>query len=270
MPNEPHQSLRDRRVVVTGASRGLGRAMAIGFARAGAKLGIIAQKNSPPLKKTLDMLAAVDNKPIVCLGNLNNPVDCKRMKEELTRGFGSNVEVLINNAGVPNNGPGKPFWLVDEDEWSHIAHTNIDTIFFLTREIIPDMIERKFGRIINVSTGAMTMVRSNFAPYGPSKAFVEAASRIFAEDLKGTGITVNVLLPGGPVDTAADLTGMPTLGRTFLSAEIMNDPALWLASDLSDGHTGERFQSNLWDRNLPLNECILAALQCRKEMPAIM
>ena len=114
------------------------------------------------------------------------------------------------------------------------------------------------------------MVRKLFAPYGPSKAFLEAASRIWAQELAGTGVTVNVLLPGGAVDTAADVTGMPTPGRTFQPATVMAAPILWLASDLSNGHTGERFVAGLWDEKLPLAERIIAARQSGAKEPQIM
>ena len=132
------------------------------------------------------------------------------------------------------------------------SHTNTDGVFFLTRAVAPAMIAQKFGKIVNVSTGARTMVRKNFSPYGPSKAFLEAASRIWAQDLAGTGVTVNVLLPGGAVDTAADVTGVPTPGRTFQPASVMVPPILWLASDQSNAHTGERFVASRWDESLPL------------------
>ena len=112
------------------------------------------------------------------------------------------------------------------------------------------------------------MVRKNFSPYGPSKAFLEAASRIWAQDLAGTGVTVNVLLPGGAVDTAADVTGVPTPGRTFQPASVMVPPILWLASDESNAHTGERFVASRWDESLPLAERIAAARDERRRCAA--
>ena len=151
-----------------------------------------------------------------------------------------------------------------------MSHTNTDGVFFITRAVAPAMIAQKFGKIVNVSTGASTMVRKNFSPYGPSKAFLEAASRIWAQDLAGTGVTVNVLLPGGAVDTAADVTGVATPGRAFQPATVMVPPILWLASDELNAHTGERFVASRWDECLPLAERIAKARDEGIDAPRIM
>ncbi|MFN3890830.1 MAG: SDR family NAD(P)-dependent oxidoreductase [Beijerinckiaceae bacterium] len=265
-----HPSLQGRRVVVTGGSRGLGRAMTIGLLQGGANVAIVATGDSAPLRETLARSQeATGRQPLVTLGDLRNPGDCARMAQELVAGLGQ-VDALVNNAGVPNVGPGAPFWKIEADYWLRMSHSNTDGIFFLTKELAPAMIARGFGRIVNVSTGDRTMVRKNLAPYGPSKAFLEAASRIFAQDLEGTGVTVNVLLPGGAVDTIADLTGQRTSGKTFLAPDVMNDALLWLLSDLSNGHTGERFIGSLWDESLPLAARIVKARQSGVEAPAIM
>ncbi|MDP2354849.1 MAG: SDR family oxidoreductase [Beijerinckiaceae bacterium] len=262
-----HPSLEGRCVIVTGGSRGLGRAMTLALMEAGARTGIVATGDSAPLRETLAQAAArKGEQPLVALGDLRNPDDCARMARELIEGLGR-VDALINNAGVPNVGPGAPFWKLDADYWLRMAHSNTDGIFFLTKELAPAMIERGFGRIVNISTGDRTMVRKNLAPYGPSKAFVEAASRIFAQDLAGTGVTVNVLLPGGAVDTIADVTGQQTQGKTFLAPDVMNDALLWLVSDLSNGHSGERFACNLWDESSPLAQRIANARQCGARRP---
>ena len=265
-----HSSLEGRCVVITGGSRGLGRAMSLALMRAGARTAIVATGDSAPLCETLAQAqAAFGHTPFVALGDLRDPDDCKRMAVELVAGLGR-VDALVNNAGVPNVGPGAPFWKIEADYWLRMSHSNMDGVFFLTKELVPAMIERGFGRIVNVSTGDRTMVRKNLAPYGPSKAFVEAASRIFAQDLDGTGVTVNVLLPGGAVDTIADVTGEATQGKTFLSADVMNDPLLWLVSDLSEGHSGQRFVGSLWNEDLPLPDRIAAARQDGADAPAIM
>jgi len=243
--------------------------MALALLKAGARVAIVAREESPHLLETRRRAAEAGGELLICLGDLRRPEESARIARQIEAGFG-HVDVLVNNAGVPNVGAGVPFWERGVDEWMRMVHTNIDGAFFLTRELTPGMIARGFGRIVNISTGDRTMVRNGFAPYGPSKAFLEAASRIFAQDLAGTGVTVNVLLPGGAVDTAADLTGVATAGKAFLPADVMNAPLLWLASRLSDGHNGERFVANLWDERLPLVERIEKARQSGVETPAIM
>lgn len=265
-----HPSLVGRCVVVTGGSRGLGRAMTLALMDAGARTAIVATGDSAPLRETLAQAAQRNGaQPLVALGDLRQATDCARIARELVKGLGR-VDALINNAGVPNVGPGAPFWKLDANYWLRMSHSNTDGIFFLTKELTPAMIQRGFGRIVNISTGERTMVRKHFSPYGPSKAFVEAASRIFAQDLAGTGVTVNVLLPGGAIDTIADVTGQKTQGKTFLSPDIMNGALLWLVSDLSSEHTGERFACNLWDDAAPLAQRIVNARQCGVDAPAIM
>jgi 3-oxoacyl-[acyl-carrier protein] reductase len=273
MSGEPQAdpSLVDRSVIVTGGSRGLGRAMALALAHAGARVAVVASRQSPQLDETLARAGALGAAPrtLAVIGDLRQPEECARIAAEVKAAFGA-VHVLVNNAAISMSGPGEPVWRADVDEWRRLVQTNVDGPFFMTRAVAPALVAQGFGKIINVSTGLPTMVRKQFSPYGPSKAFLEAASRIWAEELAGTGVTVNVLLPGGAVDTAADVTGMPTPGRTFQSASIMAAPILWLASNQSNGHTGERFVASRWDEKLPLAERILAARQDGAKEPQIM
>jgi NAD(P)-dependent dehydrogenase (short-subunit alcohol dehydrogenase family) len=263
--------LADRHVVVTGASRGLGRVMALGLAAAGARVTAVALRESPQLRETLssaDKLGASDRFQSI-VGDLRQWTDCLHVHEEAVRSFGA-VEVLINNAGIPTWGPGEPFWRANIDDWLRMVHTNVDGIFLLTRSVTPVMVRNGFGRIVNVSTRFSTMVRKLYSPYGPSKAFVEASTRIWAEELAGTGVTANVLLPGGAVDTAADVNGVPTPGRTFLPASVMVAPAIWLASDASSAYTGLRLNAALWDESLPIAERVAKANESSGTEPRIM
>jgi NAD(P)-dependent dehydrogenase (short-subunit alcohol dehydrogenase family) len=234
--------------------------MVLGLARAGAHVAILARGPSAPLDQTLAQIDAIGAQSCVisALGDLLDPVSCERMVAEILEAFGK-IDVLVNNAGVPNIGPGAPFWRVSVDQWRLMSHTNTDGVFLMTRAVAPLMIAQRFGKIINISTSDRVMMRKALSPYGPSKAFLEACSRIWSQDLCGTGVTVNVLQPGGVVDTAADITGVATRGRTFLPAPIMVPPLLWLVSDESNAHNGERFNASLWDNNLPLTERIVAA-----------
>ncbi|HWG05016.1 MAG TPA: SDR family oxidoreductase [Beijerinckiaceae bacterium] len=266
-----YTSLIGRCVVVTGGSRGLGRAMAIGLLRAGARVAIVCTGPGRALEETIRLVqsAAAPSQWTCAFGDLEQPGDCERVAAEILSSFGQ-IDVLINNAGARTNGSGAPFWQIPTEEWLRISHTNCDSVFLLSKAIVPSMIGRRFGKIINVSTNGRTMAREKFSPYGPSKAFVEACTRTWARELNGSGVTMNALLPGGNVDTAADMTGPAAHRSSSLPASIMVAPVLWLAADESNGHTGERFVANLWNEDLDLSERVAAARQSGIDTPSIM
>jgi 3-oxoacyl-[acyl-carrier protein] reductase len=110
--------------------------------------------------------------------------------------------------------------------------------------LIPAMIAKGWGRIVNVTTSFDTMLREGMNAYGASKAALEACSAIWAKELHGTGVTVNVLVPGGPTATAFLPPHMRAGG---LDPNIMRAPIRWLTSGKSDGVTGRRFVARLWD-----------------------
>jgi len=114
------------------------------------------------------------------------------------------------------------------------------------------MLQQRWGRIINISMNHQTMCRAGFSPYGPSKAALESETIIWAQDLAGTGVTVNALLPGGATDTGMIPDGIAPEARSrLLDPAIMVPPLLWLASPAADQVTGDRFVATLWDSSLP-------------------
>src|SRR5688572_19376324 len=122
----------------------------------------------------------------------------------------------------------------------------------MARAAVPHFMAQGWGRIIGVTTSLDTMIRGRGSPYGVTKAAHEAFIAIMAQDLAGTGVTANVLIPGG-----AALTGGTPPGREhpgLLPAEVMQAPAVWLASEESDGFTGRRIIAHNWDEELPLDQ----------------
>jgi NAD(P)-dependent dehydrogenase (short-subunit alcohol dehydrogenase family) len=114
------------------------------------------------------------------------------------------------------------------------------------------MVKQHWGRIVNISINHETMRRAGFSPYGPSKAALESETIIWAQDLAGTGVTVNALLPGGATDTGMvppDIA--PHLRQRLLYPDIMIPPLLWLVSEAASEVSGSRFAANLWDATLP-------------------
>jgi 3-oxoacyl-[acyl-carrier protein] reductase len=122
----------------------------------------------------------------------------------------------------------------------------------MARAVVPHMMKQRWGRIVNISMNHETMRRAGFSPYGPSKAALESETIIWAQDLAGSGVTVNALLPGGATDTGmvpGDIA--PRLRQQLLHPDIMIPPLLWLVSEGAGGVTGCRFAANLWDAALP-------------------
>jgi len=136
--------------------------------------------------------------------------------------------------------------------WQLIVATNVNGPFFMSRAAAPHMMRQRWGRIINISINHETMRRPGFSPYGPSKAALESETIIWAQDLAGTGVTVNALLPGGATDTGMVPPDVALhLRQNLLHPDIMIPPLLWLVSDAANEVTGSRFVANLWDPALP-------------------
>jgi gluconate 5-dehydrogenase len=130
----------------------------------------------------------------------------------------------------------QPFWGVDPERFCDLFTTNVTGYFLLAREVAPAMIEARKGKIINVSVSESTTRRAGFIPYGPSRAATDALSHVMAADLASTGVTVNLLAPGG-----ATATGMipddigEDVRSSLLDPAIIGPPIRWLASADSDG-----------------------------------
>ena len=250
--------------LVTGAGRGLGRAMALGLSRAGFRVAITAARNRAELEAVAREVPRGQVYPVI--SDASRESDCAALVREVQEQLGP-VDVLVNNAGrgmryVSERFMVEPtrFWETDPETWQMVIDTNVNGPFFLARAVTPGMISRGWGRIINISMNHETMRRVGFSPYGPSKAALESETIIWAQDLAGTGVTVNALLPGG-----ASLTGMipdevpPALRQKLLMPEIMVPPLLWLVSPDSDGMAGCRLVATRWRTDLGGREAAEAA-----------
>jgi 3-oxoacyl-[acyl-carrier protein] reductase len=185
--------------------------------------------------------------------------DCERLLSACLHAFGG-LHVLVNNARF-HYLTRLPFWEVDPDRWQQCVRVNVMGTFLLSHLVAPHLIAQGFGRIVNIGTGLDSLWRKNYSQYGATKTAIEAASGIWAQDLGGTGVTVNTLHPGGMVKTDDDPNRRPTGGGTLLPVDVLDDPIVWLASQESDGKTGGRYCGRAWDRTLPPAEAAARALE---------
>ncbi|HVB35081.1 MAG TPA: SDR family oxidoreductase [Patescibacteria group bacterium] len=241
--------------IVTGGGRGLGRAMALGLIQAGFRVAITAARRRDEIEAVAKEAPPGQIHPF--MADASRQSACASLIEQVEVQLGP-VDVLVNNAGRGMRFVSErffsephPFWQTDPDTWRMVIETNVNGPFFMSRAVAPGMIARRWGRIVNISMNHTTMRRRGFSPYGPSKAALESETIIWAQDLAGTGVTVNALLPGG-----ATLTGMipddapAEFRKKLISPEIMVAPLLWLVSDFADGFSGKRLNASFWDSHL--------------------
>ncbi|SFI30668.1 SDR family NAD(P)-dependent oxidoreductase [Albimonas pacifica] len=271
-------ALTGRVCIVTGGSRGLGLEMALELAGQGASVCVTGAAASPALEAAGEACRALGAPALALPCDVADFAACEALAARVEAELGP-VDVLVNNAGIGmraisetfNTVPTR-FWEADPQAWGRIVQANLTGAFNMARAVVPGMVARGSGKVINVSTSDQTMVRRGYSPYGPSKAGLEAASRVWAQDLEGTGVSVNVYLPGGAADTdllppSADKKGAD---GNLLPAAIMRRAIGWLAGPGSDGVNGGRYIARLWDERLPPAEAAAAAASPHVDKPAIM
>ncbi len=253
-------------VIITGAAGGLGGTMALSLAGAGANVAAFDLEASKQymdelLGQARDRQLAARVKPFWC--DVRDPASAKAAVDEAAKAFGR-IDGLVNAAGLgPVHTPGGPglvkFWEVDLDVWKSRIDVNLTGPFIMAKAVVPRFIAQKRGKIVNVTTSYGTMVRVGLTPYGQSKAGLEAASLIWSRDLADSGVTANVLVPGGAADTKMVPLEVEADRAKLIQPSVMAAPIQWLMSRHADGITGRRFIGKDWDPNLNHAEAIKKA-----------
>ena len=244
------KTLSEKVVIVTGAGSGLGKAMVLGLAAEAARV-VALDIDHDAARVTADEASGGTVLPLAA--DVTQEADCaEAVQSSLTEFKG--LHVLVNCAGL-----GMPtlkrdymvnrlnFWEADPDRWQRLINVNVRGPFLMARASAPHLIAQGWGRIVNVTTSFNTMIRGGNMPYGQSKAALEAASASWADDLADTGVTCNVLVPGGAADTPMIPEEAPYDRSNLNPPAVMVAPIRWLVSNASDGITGRRFIGRDWD-----------------------
>jgi NAD(P)-dependent dehydrogenase (short-subunit alcohol dehydrogenase family) len=245
----------NKTAIVTGAASGIGRAMALGLLSAGIDVAAV-DRTAAGLEALAAAAAGKPGTVQTILADLAQPDAFDRVVGAMLAQRGR-IDVLVNNAGIgqasiradARRSPIR-FWEVTKEQWSRFVAVNATAPIMMARAVLPHMLAAKAGRVITVTTSLGTMVREGYLLYGASKAATEAAMAGLSADLKGTGVTSNVLVPGGVTNTP--LVGEHAGDRSrMLQPEIMVPPLLWLVSDAAAAVNGRRFIAADWDASVP-------------------
>jgi NAD(P)-dependent dehydrogenase (short-subunit alcohol dehydrogenase family) len=242
--------LSDVRVLVTGATSGLGRAMAAALVQAGARV-VVTGRDRERAQATAGELGAG------ALGVALDVRDADSVSTAVDSAYAmlGGLDVLVNNAGIGMRTVNprfmtepQPFWEVPPAGFRDVLETKATGTFLVSREVVPRMLRAGGGQVVTISMSEQTMTRGGFVPYGPSGAAVEALARVMAADLADTQVTANILLPGG-----ATASGMipdelrDELRDRLLDPAIMGPPIVWLASSDAAGVHDERIVARDFD-----------------------
>ena len=257
---------KQRAAIVTGAAGGIGRELVRGLLDAGLRVAAV--------DRTAEGLAALADVArerqrganlLTIEADLAQDEAIDRIVAAARARFGT-IDILVNNAGVGqatirNDNRQNPirFWEVTPEQWRLFVAVHTNAPMALSRALVHDMMRQRWGRIVNVTTSLGTMIREGSPTYGPSKAALEAFSAIMAKDLAGTGVTVNVLVPGGVTNTGMIPAEAPYAREDMIQPEVMAPPLAWLVSEAAGEVAGRRFLAVHWDPALPPDQAAAKA-----------
>ncbi len=251
--------MTDSIAIVTGGLRGLGRAMTFGLLGQGHRVTAVGHIRED-VEAMLTLAGAHAQQLLPLVADLRQPAECDRVFAESRRRFGADPSILVNNAGLTftfidptrfRREKPQRFWECGDDIIQAVMDTNYVAADQMARRAVPLMVRDGWGRVVNVTTRLDTMNRAGSSPYGPSKAALEMATEIWAKELDGSGVTVNIVNPGAGANTpgmAAEMRARSAASAVPLLVEPddMVAPLLFVVSRAADRVNGFRFDANTW------------------------
>lgn len=217
--------LEGKTAIITGAGRGIGQAIAETFARQGCDVAAVA-RTQDQVDETADRVRERGRRALAVSCDVSNPDDVAACVDNVLTKFGQ-IDVLVNNAGVAIF---KPFVETTLDDWRQTMEVNLTGVFVMVKAVLPAMIERKQGRIINISSVAGLKPLVNQGAYCASKHGVNGLSKVLAMELRELNIAVHAICPGG-VDTELARDAMPERDKSsWMQPEDIANACLYLAS----------------------------------------
>jgi NAD(P)-dependent dehydrogenase (short-subunit alcohol dehydrogenase family) len=247
MASSDEKILRGKIALVTGGSRGIGRAIATAYAQNGAGV-FICGRNANDLGAALREIRQIDGIIDGIAGDVGQPQDVENIVSKAVERFGA-IDVLVNNASIL--GPREAIANYPLAAWDDVIRINLTGIFLMTRAVLPIMLERKSGSIINVTSGVGRRGKARWGAYALSKAGLECFTQVLADEVSQTGIRVNSVNPAATRTRMRAEAYPEEVPQTLPAAEEITPIFVYLASDASAGVTGQSLEARDWlGRNL--------------------
>ncbi|WP_062105106.1 3-oxoacyl-[acyl-carrier-protein] reductase [Bacillus niameyensis] len=240
--------LEGKVAIVTGASRGIGKEIAIFLAKEGANVVVNYSGSEAKAKATMDEIISLGRKAMIYQCDVSNMTDVQEMVKETVHEFGK-LDILVNNAGITRD---NLLMRMKEDEWDDVLNINLKGVFNCIKAVSRQMMKQRFGRIINISSVVGASGNPGQANYSAAKAGVFGLTKTSAMELASRGITVNAIAPGFirtdmtdelPEETKEAMLKQIPLGTFGEVADIAN-LAVFLSSDESKYITGQTLHVN--------------------------
>jgi 3-oxoacyl-[acyl-carrier protein] reductase len=184
--------LTGRTALVTGGSRGIGRAIALALAEEGADVAVNYVSSEPAARDVVAQIAKTGRRGLLAQADVSDFPDTFRMAQDVIREFG-HLDILVNNAGVNSD---KTFVKMDHSSWRKVLSINLDGVFNCTKVFVDQMLKQNYGRVVNITSVIGQIGNFGQANYAASKAGVAAFTKSLAKELAGKGVTVNAVAPG--------------------------------------------------------------------------
>ena len=239
----PSFNLAGKTALVTGASRGIGRAIALALAKAGADVAVSCNTGGALAEQVRDLIRRMGRKAEAYAHNIADPVEVDKLHAEILKTFGQ-VDILINNAGITRD---KSFKKMTKEMWDTVMNVDLDGVFLVTKAFIDEMAERSWGRVINISSVIGEVGNFGQVNYAAAKAAVIGFSKALARDYARKGVTVNAVAPGFirtqmteavPQAALDQIVAATPVGRLGTPEEVAA-AVLYLASDSAAFVTGQ-------------------------------
>lgn len=259
--------LEGKVAIVTGAGSriGFGRSITLALVEAGARVAMV-DIDPETLEQTANEVeeTAGHHTVVQVVADVANAKDAERAVKTAIGELGG-LHILVNNAGTNPRNAGfgssdaTAFWKIAPEAWFRVAAVNYLGPVMMARAVVPHLLEQRWGRIIGVTTSLDTMYSKTSPAYGSSKAGHEAFMASIAQQLEGTGVTVNALVPGGPANTNLLPQDTPFDRAALIQPDVMQRPVVWLASEASGAVHGQRVIAYHWDESLSVEDRLTQA-----------